>query len=78
MVIVELEHMDYLLKLEGKSSPFGYAAYSISRLKQPLSAIKNDLQKLKGIGKLTSGIIREILDMGNSAYYQKLLNLNYS
>ncbi|MHC1604482.1 MAG: hypothetical protein ACXQTP_00720 [Candidatus Methanofastidiosia archaeon] len=30
LVVVILEHIDYLLKLEGKKSPYGYAAYSTS------------------------------------------------
>jgi len=72
LVIVILEHIDYLLKLEGKSSPYGYAAYSISRLKESLSAIKGDLQKLKGVGKTTERIILEILETGRSSYYEKL------
>jgi len=32
LVVVILEHIDYLLKLEGKKSPYGFAAYSISQL----------------------------------------------
>jgi len=72
-VIVILEHLDYLLKLQGKRSSYGYAAYSISKLKQPLSSIKNDLQSINGVGKVTEGIILEILNTGKSAYYEKLL-----
>ncbi len=71
-VIVMLEHIDYLLKLEGKRSPYGYAAYSISKLDTPLSEIKDELQKLKGVGKVTEGIILEILETGDSSYYRKL------
>jgi len=73
LVIVILEHIDYLLKLEGKRSPYGYAAYSISQLKEPLSAMKGELRKLKGVGRTTEGIILEILETGNSSYYEKLL-----
>jgi DNA repair photolyase len=73
LVIVILEHIDYLLKLEGKKSPYGYAAYSISQLKEPLSTIKGNLQKLKGVGKTTESIILEILETGSSSYYKKLL-----
>ena len=46
LVIVLLEHIDYLLKLERKHSPFGFAAYSISKLKEPLSTMKNKLNLL--------------------------------
>ena len=73
LVIVILEHLDYLLKLEGKKSPYGYAAYSISKLKEPISKMKGNLQKLKGVGKITEGIILEILETGSSSYYEKLL-----
>ncbi len=72
LVIVVLEHIDYLLKLQGGSSPFGYAAYSISKLKEPLSEIKEKLLQIKGVGRSTEAIILEILETGNSAYYRKL------
>jgi DNA polymerase/3'-5' exonuclease PolX len=73
LVIIILEHLDYLLKLEGKKSPFGYAAYSISKLKKPLSTVLSDLHTVKGVGKTTEQIIREILYTGCSSYYEKLL-----
>lgn len=73
LVIVILEHIDYLLKLEGKKSPYGYAAYSISKLNESLSSIKNELQQIKGVGEVTERIILEILNTGNSSYYEKLL-----
>jgi hypothetical protein len=74
-VIVILEHMDYLLKLRGEASPFGYAAYSISKLREPLSEYKTEWQKLSGIGTSTAGIIEEIIESGTSVYYQKLMAL---
>ncbi|MCK5258497.1 MAG: hypothetical protein KAJ69_03170, partial [Thermoplasmatales archaeon] len=58
---------------QGKKSPYGYAAYSISQLKEPLSTMNGELQKLKGVGKVTEGIILEILETGRSSYYKKLL-----
>lgn len=76
LVVVILEHIDYSLKLKDEKSPFGYAAYSISQAKEPLSAIRGDLLKLKGIGKVSERIILEILDTGNSSYYNKLLKYN--
>lgn len=72
-VIVILEHIDYLLKAQGKSSPYGYAAYSISKLQEPLSDMKGDLQRLKGVGSVTEKIILEILKTESSSYYEKLL-----
>ena len=74
LVIVILEQIDYLLKLEGKRTPYGYAAHSISNLTKPLSTMKENLQQLKGVGKTIEGIILEILDTGRSSYHEKLLS----
>lgn len=73
LVIVILERMDYLIKTEENTSPYGYAAYSISQLKEPISTIRNKLRSLNGIGPVTEKIILEILDTGTSSYYEKLL-----
>jgi DNA repair photolyase len=73
LVIVILEHLDYLLKLEGKKSPFGYAAYSLSQIQQPLSTMLDKLDTIKGVGKTTENIIREILNTGSSTFYEHLL-----
>jgi DNA repair photolyase len=73
LVIVILEHLDYLLKLDGKKSPFGYAAYSISQIQEPLSAMLNELDRIKGVGKTTETIIREVLNTGSSTLYERLL-----
>jgi len=74
LVIVMLEHIDYLLKLQGKRSSFGYAAYSISQLREPLSSMKGALRRLRGIGEEAERLILEILETGESAYYQELCN----
>jgi DNA repair photolyase len=73
LVIVILEHLDYLLKLEGKKSPFGYAAYSLLQVQEPLSTMLNKLDTIKGVGKTTENIIREILNTGSSTFYERLL-----
>jgi len=72
LVVVMLEHLDYFLRLEGKRSSFGYAAYEISKLNKPLSAIKSKLREIKGVGEKTENIILEILETKNSAYYNSL------
>ncbi len=71
-VEVLLGHIDYLCKIQGRSSPFGYAAYSISQLKQPLSSMRGQLQTLKGVGRTTERIILEILDTRDSTYLDRL------
>jgi DNA repair photolyase len=72
LVVVMLEHLYYFLRLEGKRSSFGYAAYSISELNRPLSTMKNALREIKGVGEKTEKIILEILETKDSAYYNSL------
>jgi DNA repair photolyase len=73
LVVVILEQLDYLAKLEDKHSPYGYAAYSISKLKESLSKRKDTLRSIKGVGKVSESIIKEILKTGSSGYYERLL-----
>ena len=73
-VVVILEQIDYLLKIQGKKSPYGFAGYSISKIQKPLSTMKDKLRLIKGIGPTTEKIILEILNNGTSSYYEKLLN----
>jgi len=73
LVIVILEQIDYLLKLKNIKSYYGYAAYSISKINEPLSEMKKDLPKIKGINREIEKIILEILDTGKSEYHEKLL-----
>jgi len=72
LVVVMLEHIDYFLRLDGKRSSFGYAAYEISKLDKPLSTMKTKLREIRGIGEKTEEIILEILETKNSAYYNSL------
>ncbi len=72
-VVVILEHIDYLLKMRGEKSLYGYAAYSVSQINEPLSSLRENLQSLKGVGKTTEKLIWEILDTGTSKYYEWLL-----
>lgn len=72
-VVVILEHLDYLLKSQGRESPYGFAAYSISKIQNPLSTMKDKLRQLKGVGPTIEKIILEILSTGKCRYYEKLL-----
>jgi DNA repair photolyase len=72
LVVVMLEHLDYFLRLEGKRSSFGYAAYSISKLNRSLSTMKNTLREIKGVGEKTEEIILEVLETKEAAYYNYL------
>jgi DNA repair photolyase len=73
LAVVTLEHLNYYWQLQGKESPFGYAAYAISQLKEPLSHIKKSLKQLKGIGKFTESLILELLQTGQCSYYEEFL-----
>lgn len=73
LVEVLLGQLDYLYKIKGKSSPFAYAASSVSRVKEPLSSMRNRLRELRGVGATTERIILEILNKGKSSYLESLL-----
>lgn len=68
-----LEQLHSLLQMQGKRSPYGFASYQISQLDQNISTMKNNLQSIKGIGKVTERIILEILETKTSTYYEKML-----
>lgn len=72
LVVVFLEHIDYFLKSEGRSSPYGYAAISVSRLQDPLGSQKGGLQRLRGVGPHVERVIHEILETGHSSLYDRL------
>jgi DNA repair photolyase len=72
-VVVLLEHMDYVLKSLGRMSAFGYAAYSISQVAQPLSSMRSEIGKIKGVGKMVEKVVREILETGMAQDYERLL-----
>lgn len=73
LVTVILEQIDYLLKLKGYKSNFGYASRAISSVSAPLTQIRGELGRINGIGPSIRKIIWEILDTGTSKYYEKLL-----
>jgi DNA repair photolyase len=71
-IIVMLEQIDYLSKMEGKPSPYGFAAYSLNRLERPISEMRNQLKKIKGVETRTEKVILELLDYGESSLYDDL------
>ena len=72
-VSVILDQMDYLMKTQGKKSPFGYASYQISKLNDPVSSMRYELQNIRGIGRYTEKIIQELIDTKTCKLYVKLL-----
>jgi DNA repair photolyase len=73
LVVVILEHIDYLLRMQGERSPFGRAAYSIMQVAEPLSGLRRRLRELEGVGETTERIVLEILETGQSSYHEQLL-----
>jgi DNA repair photolyase len=72
-VAIMLDQIDYVLKLQGKRSPYGYASYIISQLKQPLTDLKGHLTSIKGVGPQVARIILEILEKNRSELYSRLV-----
>ena len=73
-VVTTLEQIDYLRKMKGQKSGFGYTAYNISRLEEDIYQLRYCLQSIKGVGPVTERIILDILKNGSSEYYEKLLH----
>jgi hypothetical protein len=73
LVVVILEHIDYLLRMHGQRSPFGRAAYSISQVPEPLSEMKGGLRELKGVDETVERVVLEILETGKSSLHERLL-----
>ena len=73
LVVVLLEQIDYLMKLRAYKSNYGYAAYKISQLSEPVSKYRYNLTSIEGIGKVTAKLVAEIIDTGRSEMYEKLL-----
>lgn len=64
LVVILLEQLAYLMSVKGKKTSFGYAAYSISRLKQPIAELRNNLTAIKGIDNTSATVIKEIIETG--------------
>ena len=73
LVVVILEQTDYLLKSMGEKSSLGFAAYSISQLKKPLTEMKGELRSIKGVRPETEKMILEILETGRSRLHEELI-----
>ncbi|MBD3422035.1 MAG: radical SAM protein [Chitinivibrionales bacterium] len=72
-VVVMLEHIDYIHKLNGWTSPYGYAAYRLAQVKEPLGEMRDKLRSINGVGKRIASIVGEIIDTGSCRYLERLL-----
>lgn len=74
LVIVVLEHLDYFHRLQHSKSPYGFAAYSLSKVKEPIETMSREqLLKIKGVGPAIVTIIKEIIRRGSCQYYERLM-----
>jgi DNA repair photolyase len=73
LVVVMLEQIDYLLRLKGAKSPYGYAAYSISKIEEPVSKMGNRLREIRGVGRAVEEIIKEIVKTKTCSLYERLM-----
>ena len=79
LIIVILEQLDYLLKLKNRKSPYGYAAYSLSKLKSPIKDFSaNELLKISGVGEVSLKLIQEIIRTGTCKYYENMMNYKFA
>ena len=72
-IIVILEHLDYLNMLKQRKTPYGYAAYNLSKAGMPVEEIGSRLSSVRGAGKAVQAIIREIIKTGTSSQYEAML-----
>ncbi len=74
LVVVMLEHIDYLLRMSGQRSSLRRIAYSISQAAEPLSTLQGRLRGLPGLDQEAESLVGEILDTGRSSYLERLLD----
>jgi len=73
LVAVILQNLDYLHMIDGIDSEYKYASHTIARLNKPLSQMMNNLSSLKGVGKSSENIIREIIETGKCVCFDSMV-----
>ena len=74
-IVVMLDQMDYLFRLQGKASTYGRAARAVARLAGPLRDHLQTGEPLPGANAKTRALIAEILATGTAEQYEKLLRI---
>ena len=74
-ISVTLEHIDYLLKMRGEPSSFGYSAYRLSQMPVPAADLKERPADFERIDKKARAVMLEIIETGRSLYYEQLLGV---
>jgi len=75
-IVIILEHIDYLLKMRGENSSFGYGAYLFSQLSSPILQWQEDTPGLKRIDQKVRAVIKEVIETGRSTYCEQLLGVS--
>ncbi len=78
LLVVIFEHIDHYLKQKGEKTNYGYAAYQVSLLKEPITELKEKLTSIEGINQTHINAINEIIDTGTCKLYEDLLSNNLS
>ncbi|MEK6795565.1 MAG: radical SAM protein [Spirochaetota bacterium] len=73
-VILMLEHIDFYLQCAGKRPSYVYAAHAVGALKESLREL-TDVSAVNNVSEDAARVIREILDTGTSALYERLSGL---
>ncbi len=72
-VAIMLEHVDYLMQMEGEVSAHQWAARAIAQMDQPVSSRLGSLRGIRGFGPATEKLIAEILQSGSLKRLETLL-----
>lgn len=73
-VLVMLEQIDYMLKLYGVRSSFGFAAHTLACRKESIGDLVNSKDSIRGISSDVRGQVCEIIQTGTSRLYHQLLS----
>jgi DNA repair photolyase len=72
-VVVILDQMDYLFRMQGKASAYGSAARAVARLEEPIRDQFRSAKPLPGITGKARALIAEILATGSAEQYEQML-----
>jgi len=73
-IIVILEQIDYLMKMQGLNSPYGKAAWALCTVQESISSLLAVQPQIKHVSPNARKLIDEILETGTSSEYERLLN----
>jgi hypothetical protein len=69
-----ISHIDYMLRLRGRKSGLGYAAYVLEKDGRPLTEILHLSRPPAGVNGYAMKLVREIMNTGTAGDYNKLIS----